>query len=188
MNKTKTLKTVKIFIFLVLIVLAFSNMMEWRAKQHWASVTLKIVDEDGNIVPEADIFTHFVNVSRIQKDYRTKSDINGLCHAKGKTISHLFYIVSKDSYYTTKNRYSFIRQDQGKSRQRSRFFPWIMRWEPWNPTTTVILKKIENPIPMKVRKVELIFPGLEEYYPFDCDVGDWVEPYGKGEKAHIYII
>ena len=187
MNKHRILKYTALFLVVVIAFFIYTNIMDWRYKRHAGAVTLKIVDDDGNIVSDADVFTHFVNFSKIQRDFRTKSDENGLYHAKGYTISHLFYIISKNGYYNTEWQYSFIRKDQGKARKRNKWLPWIVRWEPWNPTETVVLKRIKNPIAMKVREVEFLLPSKEQYYPFDLDVGDLVEPYGTGKKANIYI-
>jgi hypothetical protein len=54
------------------------------------------------------------------------------------------------------------------------------RWQPWNPTNTVGLKKIKNPVPMYVKGLNLGVPEFEKPLGFDLEKGDWVSPYGKG--------
>lgn len=57
----------------------------------------------------------------------------------------------------------------------------LNRWEPWNPTITVILKKIRNPVPMYYKQTDWIkVPVFGTPVGYDLVQGDWVTPYGKG--------
>lgn len=67
------------------------------------------------------------------------------------------------------------------------------RWQPWNPTLKIELKRILNPIPLVAKKV---LKGRANYVPlpafgapvgFDFEVGDWTSPYGRGTTADIFI-
>lgn len=64
------------------------------------------------------------------------------------------------------------------------------RWEPWNPTVKVELRKKIYPIPLIARH----FPQDTEYAKipafgkpvgFDLEVSDWVAPHGKGKTADL---
>jgi hypothetical protein len=54
------------------------------------------------------------------------------------------------------------------------------KWQPWNPVYQVVLKKIINPIPMYAKSVRVVVPALNQPIGFDLEVGDWVQPFGKG--------
>ena len=55
------------------------------------------------------------------------------------------------------------------------------RWEPWNPTLEIVLRKIGKPMPMFAKRVEAFIPLMNEPVGFDLEKGDWVVPYGKGD-------
>jgi len=96
-------------------------------------------------------------------------------------------IVHKEGYYG-----SFCRGYSGTS-----VFTGISgllgfrRWQPWNPTLTVVLKKIKNPIPLYKRvfgtentdQPEHRLPKANEYVGFDLIESDWVAPYGRGVQS-----
>jgi hypothetical protein len=54
-------------------------------------------------------------------------------------------------------------------------------------TLTVTLKRIINPVPMVKREVQKDFPRLDVAVGFDLEIGDWVEPDGKGKRADLWI-
>ncbi|MGI6495719.1 MAG: hypothetical protein ACOX5G_06480 [Kiritimatiellia bacterium] len=57
------------------------------------------------------------------------------------------------------------------------------RWQPWNPTVEVEMKRIVNPIPLYTKSVKLQYPKMGESFGFDLLKADWVSPHGKGERA-----
>ncbi|MBL9129573.1 MAG: hypothetical protein JNG86_00125 [Verrucomicrobiaceae bacterium] len=63
------------------------------------------------------------------------------------------------------------------------------RWQPWNPTIPVILKRVRNPISLIAKKVS---PDYGQYTPlpadkaaYDLELGDWTVPYGIGRTADL---
>lgn len=72
-------------------------------------------------------------------------------------------------YYETHSGYRFTKIING-------------RYEPWDPVVTAVVRRIINPIPMYVRKVDTQIPILDEYVGYDLMKGDWIAPYGKGES------
>jgi hypothetical protein len=60
--------------------------------------------------------------------------------------------------------------------------PTRLYWEPRNPELTVVIKKIIEPVPMYVRKVNMEIPVLGKPVGFDFEVGDWAAPYGNGRE------
>lgn len=62
------------------------------------------------------------------------------------------------------------------------------RWQPWNPTVKVVLRKIEKPVVMYARSLrELNIPEIQKPCGFDLEVGDWLAPYGKGKVADFIM-
>jgi hypothetical protein len=62
------------------------------------------------------------------------------------------------------------------------------RWEPWNPTVSITMKRVLNPIPMYAREMgqlpdALEIPALNTPIGFDLEAADWVAPYGKGSVS-----
>ncbi len=61
------------------------------------------------------------------------------------------------------------------------------RWQPWNPTINVVLKRIRNPVPMYAARWMGLLPVFEEWVGFDLEVADWVAPHGKGMLADVEL-
>ncbi len=66
------------------------------------------------------------------------------------------------------------------------------RWEPWNPTIKVELKRVLKPIPLVAKLVSdetrqpVALPADKVSYDFE--VGDWTAPHGKGKIADIVFL
>lgn len=63
--------------------------------------------------------------------------------------------------------------------------PFGAKWEPWNPTIPVVLKRIRNPVPMYAKRLSARLPVSAQYVGFDLVVGDWVHPHGHGVQTDI---
>lgn len=58
------------------------------------------------------------------------------------------------------------------------------KWQPWNPTVEIRLKRIGNPIPMYAKRVwNVSLPEIGKPLGFDLMIGDWIAPHGRGLKA-----
>jgi hypothetical protein len=51
----------------------------------------------------------------------------------------------------------------------------------------VILRPIENPIPLYAKKAIAILPQIDSAIGYDFMKGDWVKPHGLGETVDIYL-
>ena len=64
-------------------------------------------------------------------------------------------------------------------------------FRPWNPTIDVVLRKVGNPIPMRVwlggTDGAHRAPGIGEEFGFDLFEKDWVEPHGKGKQSDLFV-
>ena len=61
------------------------------------------------------------------------------------------------------------------------------KWQPWNPTVEVEMKRIVNPIPLYAKTIKLQkskrIPEFGKPVGFDLMKADWVKPYGSGEES-----
>ena len=53
---------------------------------------------------------------------------------------------------------------------------------------TLILRKKRNPTPLAVRRIELVPPILGKPYAYDLEIGDYVQPYGKGKIPDLVFL
>lgn len=141
-----------------------------------SQITIKAIDEQSVPVEHANVRLRFQINS--QKKYNgidgvTKSD--GTITGTASTNGHVGFRVNKTGYYESWSTYDFKNST-------------TMRWEPWNPEITVVLRKIENPVPMYARDTNesrINIPVIGKEIGFDFIVYDWVKPYGNGKVADL---
>jgi hypothetical protein len=125
------------------------------------TASVKVVGEDGNPIAGADVAAQY-NVPRPQgSDQPTFAEVKGVTDDNGMfSASHtdgsfdLGIVVEKNGYYTTHvgHQFYFIGQFDKKTVIAS-----------WNPSFTMMLKKIGNPIPMYAKKIDSItFPAFNK--------------------------
>lgn len=144
-----------------------------------AKITIKVIDENGAPVEQADVRIRFqINA---QKKYNgidglTKED--GTVSGAATTNGHVGFKVNKKGYYESWSSYDYKEQA-------------TLRWEPWNPEITVMLRKIKNPVPMYARDTNesrINIPVTGKEVGFDLIEYDWVKPYGNGKVADLSCI
>ena len=142
-------------------------------------MTLQIVDSSGKPVERAHISVAFwaSDSSADALVSEGQTDTNGCYVAAGKTIHSMNYVIKKDGSYTTTGQYWFY-PGAGRTVLDG-------RWQPWNPTNTVVLKEERNPTAMYAKSVDVPIPAQDVPIPFDFEVGDWVIPRGKGVRADV---
>ena len=138
-------------------------------------VTIKVVGEDSQPIENANVSIGFLCIGKENSTGRKGlSDSQGEFSASGKSYSgDVSFNAVKDGYYETFEA-KMIKNSNGKLVQNGG------KWQPWNPTYEVVLKKIINPVPMYAKKCNLGFPEFNKKIGFDLEKGDWVAPYGKG--------
>ena len=104
------------------------------------------------------------------------TDTNGVCTLTGSGNGGSVGIaVGKEDYYWSSGysvRFTNVTGVLG-----------MRKWEPWNSTVDVVLKKIIDPIPLYARCIrEMEIPVENEPVGFDLVVGDWVSPHGDGKN------
>jgi len=156
----------------VLLALAVSCGAEYPK----AKITVRVVDEQGNPVKGAEVrvgFALFYATGNKDIIFPGKSDSEGMFSASSRSSDIIGLHARKDGFYKTYRDYKYPPGMLGEE-----------RWEPWNPTVDLPLRRIGNPVPMYAKKFFVtILPEAtltEEGVGYDLLVGDWVEPHGKG--------
>ena len=139
-----------------------------------ARITVRIIDQDGAAVQGAEVrigFEYNTGFGTKSEEKRGTSDQEGLFSASGKTSGYVAYAATKQGYYRSEGQpyRSFTKEDG--------------RWQPYNPTLDLVLKRVINPVPMFARLVETDVPVADEPVGYDLAEGDWVAPHGRGKVS-----
>lgn len=138
-----------------------------RPKGYQAKVTLRVVDEEGRGVTNVLVDCEFPSWSI----WKGSTDTNGIFVIEGDSgVFETFWRVRQPGYYVGHGKYKFTNAVN-------------RTWHPWNPVVTQVMRRIEKPIAMYAKKVELKLPLKRTDLGFDLWKGDWVSPYGKGDRA-----
>ncbi len=144
-----------------------------------AKMNFRVVDTDGSVVRNAKVGVSYTAWDKWEIEGLTGA--NGLLCAEGKSHGEVAYGVEKDGYYKTFNAMNFVPQNATVKGGK---------WQPWDQTMTVVLKKIKKPVPMYVADLEgrgLEIPACDVPLGLDLEKVDWVAPYGKGLHGDIIV-
>ncbi|NTV15677.1 MAG: hypothetical protein HGA96_17400 [Desulfobulbaceae bacterium] len=140
-------------------------------------ITIRVVGDDGKPIAGAKAYISYskpgrggIGVADMLKEGFTNNE--GLFTAESSTINSIGLSAEKEGYYHSGIHYEF---------KSSSFL--LNRWEPWNPTIEVVLKKKRNPVPMVVNGGIIKLPKLDSPVGYDLENGDWVAPYGSGATS-----
>jgi len=171
------------FIISVLLIFITSNIIAQEAR-----VTIRVADELGVVISNATVNAGFSTL--IQPGWgwgggkpnrvTGQTDTNGICILDGRGNGGSVGISAmKDSYYPSGGYcIDFTNLTGGV----------VKKWEPWNPTVEITLKKKVNPIPMYAKWVrDAMIPADGQPVGFDLMKGDWTQPQGRGENADIFF-
>lgn len=159
----------------------YAKIDQLRYQRALGKVTLRVVDSLGVPVTNAMLSGAFwrSDSSPDAKVFEGYTDTNGLFSAEGETIHSMNFSITKEGFYKTTGEYSFRRTGEDRIRDG--------RWQPWNPTNTVVLKERRNPVAMYAKRVDVAIPVQDQAIGFDLEKGDWVAPHGKGTTADLVI-
>jgi hypothetical protein len=163
------------------LILAATQASTWFAQEPYptATITVQVVGEDGRPLVGFSVGSGFEipnknGVGTSTSGAQGVTDKEGRVTFKRPTANgFVFYGAWAECYYRTTNlRYQFkVLKDQ--------------QWLPDNPTVTVVLKKIGNPVAMYARKIQTEIPAVDQPIGFDLMMGDWVIPHGKGVRGDL---
>ena len=152
-----------------------------QARQHGAKgqVTLRVVDSNDKPVKKAELSSAFWGSDSSADVVVSEgaTDTNGLFVAAGKTIHSMNYEIKKNGYYATRGQYWFLRKGEDCVQAD--------RWQPWNPTNTVVLKERRSSVAMYAKRVDEPVPVRDTPVGFDLEVGDWMAPHGNGKQPDL---
>lgn len=137
-----------------------------------AKVTYRVVDEQGYPIDKAWVDAGFIEAS--SRSVTGYTDTNGIFIAEDVSSGVSGCGVNKDGYYGGGGGYAFKYKDRNKI---------LNRLEPWNPTVTVVMKKIKNPVVMVHKRVSANIPVFDQPVGFDLEKGDFVAPHGSGVQT-----
>jgi len=167
-----------ILVFLTLLILSASQVYAAPS----AKLTAQVLDETERPINGADVLVGYAvgkqgDVGINDTKVRGKTDKDGNFTATGDTIlPHVTIHAEHDGYYRS------VKWAKFSSRSL------LNRWQPWNPTVEVVLKKKRNPVGMVARDTGgLKVPVFDKPVGFDLEKGDWVAPYGNGTIGDFII-
>ena len=180
----------------VMILCLISVLNPFYALAHFASYMLHVEDfETGralrNIPCETIFTTHtgrWNDMSRGRLEQGVTNTDGDLRFMGESDVSHVTFSIHTEGvgyYPVIRKRLEFSGVSGGVNRH----------WEPYDSIVTVRLQRVEHPIPLCVKRVELRdyerglggFDGTNSVLRFDLMKGDWLPPYGKGEVADMRI-
>jgi len=173
----KRIELIVMIMFVTSTVLAMGNIPQTK-------MTTKVIDAETKLpVSNAIVRTRFLvkehwNKADEYTELEKSTDGSGACVLEGEDMSPgQSGRVIFEGFYTSHFKIAYT----GKNRV-------LNRWEPWNPTVEVKLRPKKSPVPMIVKRIEsLKIPAWNEPLGFDLEVGDWVDPHGKGERADFFV-
>jgi hypothetical protein len=137
-------------------------------------ISVKVVGEESEPLSEAKVTFAFLKPNEDSEAPvigLTGSD--GLITREGPCLSTMSGNVQKSGYYSSGfETKQFEKALEGK-------------WQPWNPTVQVVLRKIVKPIPMFAKRVDTDVPDTDKPIGFDLAEGDWIAPYGRGKTSDM---
>ena len=148
-----------------------------------ADVKIKVVDELGEVVPDATISVTFYTAPEKVDVKRGTTDTQGCFSAKGRCIGEAHAWIRKDGYYETKMDPAFrILSDRDAEHLR--------KWSNGTVGTTATLKKKRNPVTTSFRAVDYIYPipATNEIVRLDLETFKWCPPYGDGKHDDLHML
>lgn len=144
------------------------------------SAEIAIVDEEGQPVEGVKVVAGYAPggaMGGAKQPQEGTTDAKGRVKFSGQSIFPISIYATKDGYYRSSAELPILRE-----KAVGIYIPEN------NPTATVLLRKIKNPIGMFAKRIELISPEHGKKIGYDFQAGDWVAPHGKGKSADMLVI
>ena len=165
------------FLSLIAVAVALLVGCEQQAK-----LTVRVVDDNNQPVQGARVTVSFEhdNLPSRRTIIKGSTDNQGQFVAESRTSGDVAYWAEMTNWYVSSDGYAA--NDGAVYTDPSYQGP---RQAPWNTTQSLILRKIDNPIPLAART--LILKVTNHVGEAGCDLltGDWLPPFGVGTNADI---
>jgi len=163
-----------------------------------AQMTFRVTDDFGNVVTGAPVtvstFLRWVPGSGFGHDVddsaKGVTDTNGVVVLKlpSKTGNMRYSVLAEGMYFDNMNKMKVsdaaYYRDMGGTLRFTNSVDG--KWQPWNLTVDLQIKKVLNPIPMYARFLRsgsFPIPAYNSSLGYDLIKSDWLPPYGKGETV-----
>lgn len=185
MKKIVILLTLTMFSTVAMALRKDPNYLRARRQGAETYVNVRIVDELGESVSNAYIKV-FMGMNFRPKGYWIKgtTDKNGIFAVKGRTCGdELEIFVEKQGYYNSRRKLCFAKM--GSEHKVS-----DGKWLPYGATEILQLRRIHNPIVVRSFGFGAgkDAPTTNTWIGVDMARGDFVKPYGKGDRADFEIM
>ena len=145
-----------------------------------ASESLRVVDQDGVPVPGANIWGG-LQTGDGPNDFipiRGMTDATGKYVIRGKCTNRIRCDITKDGYYDSE----FLATSYAYTHTIS-----AGKWQPYGKSTTIVLKKIKNPVAKGLRYIDRKIPSYGLWIGYDFETADWIQPWGKGDHSDAMV-
>jgi hypothetical protein len=164
-----------VYIIFFALIITFYPMLTIAASD--AKLTLIVIDEDAQLIDDAQVEMCFFGGCRGNDIYRERTGSDGVfSKASSSSDGRVGGTVKKDGYYESSFHYAF-----------SPFRKKFGRWQPWDKQITVVLRPIVNPVPMYVRDRWISIPVHNMEVGYDLIKSDWVAPFGQGMAVDLIV-
>jgi len=181
---------------LFVLALGLTGSLAAQARDAVAQMTFRVTDDFGNVVTNAPVsvstFKKWIPGDGFGRDEHAHvdgvTDTNGTVTLKipSKTGDVRYSVFAAGTYFDKTLKMKVCGMDYYKDRGGSVLFKNNVdrKWQPWNPTVDLVVKRVLNPVPMYAQFLErsdTMFSAYNTPVGYDLMKGDWVSPYGKGE-------
>ena len=157
---------------------------ETRRKGAEAKMELRIVNDDGIPVPDANVSV-FMGMNFRPKGYfiTGRTDTNGICVVKGKTCGDEIEVnIEKVGFYHTSKTFRFAEMGHEYEVRDG-------RWQPYGETVNIVLRDMRNPAEMPRENFWKFkyTSAINSWVGYDIKENDFVAPNGKGKVADFEV-
>lgn len=159
------------------------EMALYKARRYGAEARecLRVIDQDGMPVAGARVWGG-LQTGDGYKDFipiRGNTNTNGEYVVQGKCTNRITCQITKDGYYD-----SVLELVNYGNRHSLRGG----KWQPYGESTTIVLKKIKNPIALEHASPNLgPPPSQDEWYGYDIERRQWVTTEGRGLHKDMLV-
>ncbi|MBL9214846.1 MAG: hypothetical protein JNG83_05160 [Opitutaceae bacterium] len=155
---------------------AVSDLLPIRS----VSVRVKVVDPDGVPVEGATVYLSLPRYEEGGQDVAVQSltDLHGMAEVSGPARQDYTVGVGKQGYYFTSGPQRSLTTEKG-----------IRSFASAEQQLVLELKPVRNPTASRVRyEQRLQIPPGDRPIGYDLEIGDWVQPYGRGKEADFQFL
>lgn len=110
------------------------------------------------------------------------TDTNGVCVVEGKTVGVLKIEVTREGYYRSTDRISFITMGHEHEVKNG-------NWQPWGMVRQITLLPVKNPVAQIAGTSDWKWTKeLNKWIGFDLMKYDFVEPHGVGKVSDMEVM